>query len=335
MLINCCQVNSGSAQKIDPKFTTYPTDCNIRAIEVLDSYNVWYAGSKGRFGYTVDGGINWQVDSIVHPDSDLEFRSIAVTSEAVMLLSVASPAYLFRSSDQGSTWEIVYQEDHPDAFYDSMKFWDDQTGIAMGDPTDDCLSVIITTDGGRNWSKLDCSELPESIEGEAAFAASNSNLSLYEQHAWMVSGGSKARIFHTPDRGKSWVVHQTPILEGKTMTGIFSVDFYDHSSGVVFGGDWENKAVNRSNKAITKDGGHTWQLINDGQDPGYRSCVQFVPGSDAKEMFAVGPLGLSYTRDGGDSWQHIELLDFYTIRLAKEQRIAWLAGKEQIAKMEW
>ena len=325
----------GCQATFNPAFTAFPVDCSVRAIEVLDQDRVWFAGNRGIFGRTADGGKTWHIDSVIHHDRELEFRSIAVTPEAIMLLSVASPAYLYRSTDQGKTWNIVYQEDHPDAFYDSMRFWDHQHGIAMGDPTDGCLSVIITTNGGRTWSKVDCPMLPETFDGEAAFAASNSNLSLYRQHAWMVSGGTKARIFHTPDRGKSWEVYQTPILEGGKMTGIFSVDFYDHRQGVIFGGDWEDKSLNRSNKAVTKDGGRTWQLISDGQGPGYRSCVQYVTGSKGKELIAVGPLGISYSRDGGANWQQIDQLDFYTVRLVNGARVAWLAGKNKIAKMQW
>ncbi len=296
---------------------------------------MWYAGNKGRFGYTLDGGNTWHHDSIVIKDSVLEFRAIAVTTEAVMLLSVASPAYLYRSTDQGQTWNVVYQEDHQAAFYDSMSFWDQQNGIAMGDPTDECLSVILSADGGKTWRKIACENLPQVKKGEAAFAASNSNLSLYQQHAWMVSGGTKARVFHSPDRGKTWGVFQSPIVEGGKMTGVFSVDFFDELRGVIFGGDWEQKSLNKSNKAVTADGGKSWHLISDGQGPGYRSCVQYVPGSDAQQLLAVGPTGIAYSKDGGTKWQEIHQQDFYTVRVAHDTNVAWLAGKGKIAKMVW
>jgi photosystem II stability/assembly factor-like uncharacterized protein len=216
-----------------------------------------------------------------------------------------------------------------------MQFWDSQNGIAMGDPTDGCLSVILTVDGGNSWSKVPCDKLPKAFEGEAAFAASNSNLSLYQQHAWMVSGGTKARVFHSADRGQSWKVFQTPIIEGGSMTGIFSVDFYDEVHGVVFGGDWENKVSNKSNKAVTSDGGRSWRLISDGQGPGYQSCVQYVPGSKAQQMITVGPTGIAYSEDGGSTWQQIDQRDFYTVRPVKGSNTAWLAGKGKIAKMTY
>ena len=317
---------------IDLKVTEYLVQSSIRALEVIDENHVWFAGNNATFGYTKDGGKSWEIDSITDPVPNLEFRSIAVVGNAVFLLNVGSPAYLLRSLDQGASWEIVYQEDHPDVFYDSMKFWDNMNGIAMGDPTDGCLSVIITRNGGSSWTKLDCGILPPIQKGEAAFAASNSNIALYEQHGWLVTGGTQARVFHTPDMGRSWNVYETPIIKGGKMTGIFTVDFYDSKLGVIFGGDWENKSTNKSNKAVTRDGGKTWELISDGQGPGYRSCVQFVPGSAGQKLVAVGSSGISSTKDGGKSWQNFNQEGYYTIRFAAETDIAWLAGKNKIGK---
>jgi photosystem II stability/assembly factor-like uncharacterized protein len=115
---------------------------------------------------------------------------------------------------------VVYEEDHPSAFYDAIAFWDDQNGIAMGDPTDSCLSIILTSDGGDSWTKIPCDRLPPSANNEAAFAASNSNIALIGDHAWIVSGGGRARVFHSPDRGETWEVFDTPIIQGGKMTGI-------------------------------------------------------------------------------------------------------------------
>lgn len=337
-LIIGCQVkknhDAGSSPEINPVFTTFPLDYSIRAIQVLTPDHLWFAGNKGSFGYTVDGGLNWYIDSIVHREA-LEFRSIAVTSEAVMVLNVGSPAYLLRTTDQGKNWDTVYQEDHADVFYDAMEFWDDRNGMAIGDPIAGCLSIIITSDGGRSWTKLGCDNLPATVEGEAAFAASNSNVSLYREHAWVVSGGTKARLFHSADRGKTWDVYETPIIQGGKMTGIFSVDFYDENRGTIFGGDWDNKPMNKMNKAMTEDGGRTWRLISDGIDPGYRSCVQYIPGSDGQRLLAVGTPGVSYSSDGGQNWQHIDQQDFYTVRVAPAGKVAWLAGKGKIGRMEW
>jgi photosystem II stability/assembly factor-like uncharacterized protein len=336
-LFLCSKSNKKSIQlptSINPQFTEYPVNCSIRALEVIDKNTAWFAGDKGMFGYTNNGGSSWELDSIFIDGKALEFRSIAVTSKAVFLLNVGSPAYLLKSTDNGETWHPVYRENHPAVFYDCMKFWDDQHGIAMGDPVDGCLSILLTVDGGSTWRKLDCSELPPTIEGEAAFAASNSNISVVGDHAWIATGGAKARIFHTADQGISWDVVETPMQQGGKMTGIFTVDFYDKSKGIIFGGDWEDQANNYSNKATTRDGGETWELLTDGSGPGYRSCVRYIPGSQGNGIIAVGIPGISYSGNGGKSWQEIDQKNFYTIRIAPSGNIAWLAGKNKIARME-
>ena len=205
----------------------------------------------------------------------------------------------------------------------------------MGDPTDGCLSIILTKDGGDTWSKIPCEKLPSAVAGEAAFAASNSNIALVENHVWIVSGGKKARVFHSPNKGETWEVFDTPIIQGGKMTGIFTIDFYDEKKGIIFGGDWENQAQNTQNKAITVDGGQTWELIADGQHPGYRSSVQYVPNSKGKAIFAVGIPGISYSADEGKHWTSLNTDSFYTMRICANGKTAWLAGRNKIGKMTW
>ena len=85
--------------------------------------------------------------------------------------------------------------------------------------------------------KLPDSKLPKVFEGEAHFAASNTNIVVKGNDTWIVSGGKKSRVFYSSDKGNSWKVYETPIVQGKQMTGIFTADFYDDKNGFVCG--WE------------------------------------------------------------------------------------------------
>jgi photosystem II stability/assembly factor-like uncharacterized protein len=62
----------------------------------------------------------------------------------------------------------------------------------MGDPIADFLSIIVTRDGGNTWNKLPADKLPRTANGEAAFAASNTNIVIKGNNTWIVSGGMKA-----------------------------------------------------------------------------------------------------------------------------------------------
>ena len=95
--------------------------------------------------------------------------------------------------------------------------------------------MATTKDGGETWQKLDSNNIPKSLENEAPFAASNTNIESQGDSVWIVTGGSQARVLFSADRGENWTVQKTPMISGKTMTGIYSVDFYDHLNGVIIG----------------------------------------------------------------------------------------------------
>ena len=124
------------------------------------------------------------------------------------MLSIESPALLYKIGDSGRM-EIVYKEEGEDVFYDAMTFLNDMDGIAIGDKVGDCLSVIVTKDGGNTWTKVPCSQLPEGIIGEGAFAASNTNIKSIGDKVWMAT--TTGRVLFSSDKGKSWEVYQTPI----------------------------------------------------------------------------------------------------------------------------
>jgi len=305
---------------------------SIRAI-VIDENYLWYAGNDGNYGKVnlVSNEISKykiKADTIVN-----EIRSIAQTKDYIFLLPVANPATIYKISKKDHSQQIVYSEVNEKVFYDSMQFKDELNGMAMGDPTEDCLSVIITNDGGNSWRKVSCANLPKVVEGEAAFAASNSNLMLKKSKSFMVSGGKKSRLFVSDDFGNSWQVYETPIIQGEAMTGIFSADFYNDKIGFITGGNYEKPNDNSNNKAITFDGGKTWKLVANGSGFGYGSCVQFVPNSNGKALVSIGANGIQYSNDFGNSWKQLnEDKDLYTIRFL-DHETAFAAGRNKIIKL--
>ena len=306
---------------------------SIRAIKPINTNKVWFAANSGRVGL-IDGDIP-KLATIKYEDSLLSFRAIAATKESVFVLSIGNPGVLYKigfNGNEATNIEEVYVEKGEKVFYDAIVFWDDKEGIAMGDPTYDCLSIIITHDGGNTWNKISCDDLPKIENGEAAFAASNSNISVFENNVWIVTGGKKARVFHSSDRGKAWEVFDTPIIQGKTMTGIYSVDFLNETTGIIFGGNWDKKDFNEGNKAVTRDGGKTWNLLSNGKGPGYRSSVKFIPGTNGRGIVAVGIPGISYSNDAGESWKELSKEGFYAIEFVNDT-LAFASGRNKISRL--
>lgn len=334
-LITSCTDTKQSAKPFKGVQSTvvYQDSVEIRAIATVNDSAVWFAGNNGKVGFIQ--GTTPKLANITYEGMPLSFRSIAKTKDAVFILSIANPAVLYKIGFDGNkaTYiEDVYIEKGEKVFYNSLKFWNDKEGIAMGDATDGCLSIIITRDGGKSWKKLACDELPPLNEGEVAFAASNSNIAVYKSHTWIVTGGSSSRVFHSPDKGKSWEVFDTPIVSGGEMTGIYAVDFQDAKKGVIIGGDWNHKAANKANKAVTVDGGKTWQLVNDNRNPGYKSSVRFVPNSKGKGLVAVSTSGISYSSDFGATWEEFSKEGFYALEFVNDS-IAFASGKNKIARL--
>ena len=157
---------------------------------------------------------------------------------------------------------------NPKVFFDSMVFWDSKHGVVLGDPIPDesgkLKFELLMTDDGQNWRILPPAQLPVAIEGEGAFAASNTCLAILsgasDSNLWFATGGKAARVFHSGDRGKSWEVFDTPMIHGADSTGIFSIAFRDPLHGVIAGGDYKKPNDDGPNLAFTDDGGKTWTL---------------------------------------------------------------------------
>lgn len=308
--------------------SVYEDSLSIRAIELMGN-SLAFAANNGVFG-TIDltnekVRQNVQLYDTIVP----EYRAVAHNATDFFMLSVGNPALLYKTGEDG-TMDLVYMEEGEGVFYDAMTFWNNREGIAVGDTVDGCLSIIVTRDGGHHWTKLSCDELPEGVAGEGAFAASNTNIEVVGDKTWIATTSS--RIYFSPDKGKTWEIQETPIIKEEPTQGIYSIGFYDGNIGMAIGGDYTNPENKRANKAITKDGGKTWTLIADGQEPEYKSCVQFVPSGKGKEIVALGFTGISYSSDMGETWVSISEESFYTLRFLNDS-IAYAAGKGRIAKL--
>ena len=307
----------------------YEDSVSIRAIEFLDNNTVAFAGSNGVFG-TVDVHTQTVRSNVQQYDSITpEFRAVGHTSSDFFMLSVASPALLYKTGS-GGKMELVYKEEGASVFYDALKFWNDKEGVAIGDGENGCLAILLTRDGGNSWSKLPCNQLPKLEGNVGAYAASNTNIEIKGDTAWIMT--AKEQILMTEDRGKNWSIVETPLSLKEEYQGIYSIDFYDDQIGFGIGGDFSKPQLNVSNKIRTTDGGKSWSVVADGKLPGYKSCVQFIPNTAAEDLVAVGYSGISYSKNGGLDWQSLSDEGFYTVRFLNDS-VAYAAGRNRIARL--
>lgn len=308
--------------------TIYQDSISIRAIEIMNG-SLAFAANNGVFG-SVDLITDKVRASVKKHDTIFpSFRAVAHTATDFFMLSIASPALLYKTGDNGQM-ELVYTEEGETVFYDAMTFWNNNEGIAVGDSTNDCLSIIITRDGGKIWNKISCERLPKATKEEGAFAASNTNIAVVGNKTWIAT--TSGRVYYSPDKGETWDYSQTSIISKEPTQGIYSIDFYDENIGFAIGGDYTQPENNSANKIITYDGGETWKLIADGLAPGYKSCVQFFPNAGGNDIVAVGFTGITHSKDMGATWEQLSGESFYTIRFLNDST-AYAAGKNRIAKL--
>lgn len=304
---------------------------SIRAIDILKDNSLSFAANKGVFGLFNPKTKLWQTSVQKHDTLQVPFRAIAHTSSDFFMLSIGTPALLYKTGEHGKM-ELVYKEQGEGVFYDAMTFWNDQEGIAVGDSVGGCLSIIITRNGGETWGKLSCDELPKGKENEGAFAASDTSIATIGDHTWVAT--TAGRVYYSSDKGRIWEVYNTPIVKGKNTEGIYSIDFYNALNGFAIGGDYTKPEDNSANKMRTQDGGKTWELVAENQNPGYRSCVQYIPNSKGQGLVAIGFKGIDYSNDFGVSWKHLSDEGFYTVRFLNDS-VAYAAGAGRISKLSF
>ena len=304
----------------------YQEDLSIRSISLRDNY-LFFGTSKsvvGRIDLTTH-----QQEQIEFPDQ--AFRATAVNSKGYFALSIDNPAQLYKIDEEMNA-ELVYTETGEGVFYDALHFVTDEVGFALGDNYEGCISILKTVDSGASWTKLSCDLLPLSSIGEGAFAASNTNIESVNNQVWMAT--TKGNVYHSTDLGTHWKAIPTPIVNGSETHGIYSMDFYDENLGIIYGGDYTKPKMNTSNIALTTDGGARWNLIADGTNLGYKSCVQFVPNSNGTQLIAVGFTGIAVSNDNGNHWSSLSEEGFYTL-VFKDPKTAYAAGNGRIVKLEF
>jgi photosystem II stability/assembly factor-like uncharacterized protein len=267
-----------------------------------------------------------------------DFRDIeAFGADSAVIMGIGRPAKIFRTTDGGKSWRPAYSDDSPGIFLDGMAFFNDQNGLAVGDPMNGRFFLISTTDGGASWTPLPEGSRPPAGDGEAAFAASGTSLGvLGGDRVWLVTGGSVSRVWRSKDKGRHWDSTPSGLLEGPASAGGFSVAFLDGRRGIAVGGDYkaEDRAV--GNVAVSADGGKIWVPVTVHRPGGFRETVAFIRGTKPPLAVTVGPSGSDYSLDLGKTWTPIPApVGLHALAFAKKGQAGWAVGRNGlVARLE-
>lgn len=312
-------------------------DTNLRGVSVVHSSHtphsvvVWACGSNGVILRSNDAGKTWKQLHVAGGET-LDFRGIVAFGDGTayaMSIGGGEQSRIYKTTDAGETWKLEYSDKRGAFFLDDLACISKTNCFALSDPVDGKF-LLVSTEDGEHWKELPRDNMPAAIAGEGVFAAGNSTLAIYGRREmyFATGGGRAARVFHSPDLGRTWTVSETPVASGNASSGIFSIARNGKTVAVV-GGDY--KDVNRAEAAaaVSTDDGATWKLASR-QPGGFRSAVAFADGGT---MIAAGPSGEDASHDGGATWTQTDSLNLNAVAVLSAREIWGVGPKGTIARM--
>ncbi len=226
------------------------------AVSAVDSNVCWVAGDRTLIVRTTNGGRSWYwSENGLAGDT---YTAVFARSAALAWTGSVS-GKIYCTIDSGKTWTLQYTYPGPGATdFDAIYFWDDQNGIAMGDPplypASSRFFIARTTNGGALWTQ-DTTGVPV-VTNQYGF---NMDFAVTGNHFWFGSTNGQGLgdttvqhiIGHSSDRGLTWETINAPPTFGNPF-----VAFSDSLNGIIMGFN--------GHIARTTNGGKNWQMRYNG-----------------------------------------------------------------------
>jgi photosystem II stability/assembly factor-like uncharacterized protein len=306
------------------EFKSIETSVNssFRGLCIVNEHLVFVSGSKGYLGRSTDAGNTWKFEQLRGFENS-DFRTLhAHTEQQIILANAGSPAVVLFTENSGATWDTVYFNAHADAFIDGIAFWNKKEGIIYGDPISGRMFILTTKDGGKSWQELPEAKRPELKAGEASFAASGTAIRAIGNKVFIATGGKVSRIWIAGKGKYDWKALSTPILQGESSQGIFSIALLNEKNFVITGGDYAIDTLKTNHVFITANGGKSFSAPEK-PTGGYRSCVEYI---NSKTLIATGTSGTDISFDRGKTWQPLSDKGFHVVKSSKTGNLIIAAG---------
>ena len=306
---------------------------SIRGLSVPDENTIWASGSSGTIALSINGGENFEWMQVAGYEKR-DFRAIhAWNNKEAIIAAVAAPAVILKTKDGGVTWNKVYENADTAMFLDAINFKDENNGSVVGDPINNIIFLLNTTDKGEHWQQVAPNYFKSELkQGEAFFASSNSNLASKGDDQFLISGGMASRLWI------NGVARDLDILQGGTSTGANSIAISPNGNKlIIVGGDFANFKDSEKNIAgfnlfltpntelkhksirISK-----WaQRKNLGTPNGYKSGVTFLTN---QLLVTCGTSGVDISKNSGKNWELISTESFHVVKKQPNRKAVFLAG---------
>ena len=277
-----------------------------------------------------------QDSSLTEPPDDYIFQLAAASSqrsESSQIFFAARASGLFRSHDDGQSWESAYatlntSERLPTTSIAIVPNFAREPTVFAGLNG----AILRSHDGGTNWQSSRLPEPPPAIsalaispnyaEDGVVFAGTNedgvlvSNDRCQNWAAWnfglldlnilclgispdfaadeTIFAGTESGLFRSTNGGRAWKEVSLPISFDAILSLALSPNFAQ--DGTLFAGTENNGLL------ISRDGGKSWQLLAETTSAAPVNQILLSPTAPSKEIFILHGGALLVSKDGGKTW---------------------------------
>ena len=305
-------IHAQAWQPQHPKFPnkTTPFEVVCPNATVAWTYGIEYDSSYTfftEFNYslsrTTDSGQTWESISFPHTEPGY-FSCLSALNGDVAWISYVDYAEgnkLLKTTDGGLNWTQLPV--YVGVWINLAHFFDENTGVVMGDPDSLGFEIQTTIDGGATWTRIDNNAIPAPLPDEFAYSG------YYEvvgSAIWFET--SEGRVFHSADYGNTWTVINGPLpmphfLMAVDDTRTLYMGYT--TAGNPDGSDPETTLY----RSI--DNGTSWEDITPADNSWWIFDIEPVPGTNTiiaslNAGYLTGLFETWVSYDRGDSWTTID-----------------------------
>ncbi len=285
---------------------------------------------------SINSGGNWQRVSLGSDFAGYQASMVEPVNEDTVFVPVFSTTgkrtQLLVSYDGGKSWQSVLSGASSSSFFNVVHFFNSRQGIVQGDPVNGDFEIYVTDDGGKTWTRVDGTNIPDAWNdeyGTVGYYFGNSS------KIWFFT--TKGRVFMSSDYGHTWTV-QNLVTTQDMGDNDARPDFVaikgavrDDGVGVLVENYYQNTATDTTLHVYyfkTSDGGQTWTQFT----PNGHLGNQGIAIDPATNNFVSIGYGITVSSDG-QNWQDLpeyyQLFPFTAIDIPAPG--VWLLGSRIIS----